>query len=213
MNKLTTLILKQRFFFLPFCVSLFLLTGCTVSNNPQRKELKQLQKGIVKDDSSYIYQLPYEENKTHLLVQGYFSHYTHKHRAALDFKMKKGTKICAARAGIVVKLKKDGKKGGTSIKNRSFGNLVVIQHEDSSRTGYWHLQFNGILVNIGDTVKQGQVIGLSGKTGYTYFPHLHFIVWRYNKKGDWLQIGTRFKTNKGIRYLRPFRFYRNKKTN
>jgi murein DD-endopeptidase MepM/ murein hydrolase activator NlpD len=210
MNKFTSLTLKQRFFFLPFCVFLFLLTGCSVSNNPQHKELKQLQKGILKDDSSYIYQLPYEENKTHLLVQGYFSHYTHKHRAALDFKMKKGTKICAARAGIVVRLKEDGKKGGTSIKNRSFGNMIVIQHEDSSRTGYWHLQFNGVLVNIGDTVKQGQVIGLSGKTGYTYFPHLHFIVWRYNKKGDWQQIGTRFQTNKGIRYLRPLRFYRNK---
>ena len=190
-------------------VFLFLLAGCTVSNNPQRTELKLLQKGKLKDDSSFIYQLPYEENKSHLLVQGYFSRYTHKHRAALDFKMKRGTKVCAARDGIVVKLKEDGKKGRANIKNRSFGNFVVIQHEDSSRTGYWHLQFNGVLVNVGDTVKQGQVIGLSGNSGYTYFPHLHLIVWRYNKKGEWAQIGTRFQSNKGIRYLRPFRFYRN----
>ena len=202
MNKLTP-------FLVPVCILLFLLAGCAVSNNPMRAELKLLQKGKIKDDSSFVYHLPYEENKTHLLVQGYFSHYTHKHRAALDFKMKKGTKICAARAGVVVRLKEDGKKGGSNIKYRSFGNFVVIQHEDSSRTGYWHLQFNGVLVNIGDTVKQGQVIGLSGRTGYTYFPHLHFIVWRYNKKGEWTQIGTRFQSNKGIRYLRPFRFYRN----
>jgi murein DD-endopeptidase MepM/ murein hydrolase activator NlpD len=185
------------------------MVSCSVSNNPQRKEMKLLQKGIIKDDSSFVYQLPYEEGKSHLLVQGYFSRYTHKNRAALDFKMKKGTKVCAARAGVVVRLKEDGKKGGSNIKYRTFGNFVVIQHEDSSRTGYWHLQFNGVLVNVGDTVKQGQVIALSGNSGYTYFPHLHFIVWRSNRNGQWTQIGTRFKTNKGIRYLRPFRFYRN----
>lgn len=183
--------------------------SCAVSNNPQRKELKLLQKGKIKDDSSIVYHLPYEQNKTHLLVQGYFSHYTHKHRAALDFKMKKGTKVCAARDGIVIRLKEDGNKGGSNVKYRSFGNFVVIQHADSTRSGYWHLQFNSVLVNIGDPVKQGQVIGLSGRTGYTYFPHLHFIVWRSDGKGQWTQIGTRFQTNKGIRYLRPFRFYRN----
>jgi murein DD-endopeptidase MepM/ murein hydrolase activator NlpD len=184
--------------------------SCTVSNNPLRKELKQLQKGIIKDDTSFVYQLPYEPNKTHLLVQGYFSRYTHKNRAALDFKMKKGTKVCAVRDGVVIRVKEDGKKGGSNIKYRSSGNLIVIQHDDNTRSGYWHLRYNGALVNTGDTVKQGQVIGLSGRTGYTYFPHLHFIVWKTDKKGQWIQTGTRFQTNKGIRYLRPFRFYRNK---
>ncbi len=190
---------------------LFAGVGCSVSKNPQHIAIKKLQKGIIIDDTSFVYHLPYEENKTHLLVQGYFSHYTHKHRAALDFKMKKGTKICAARAGVVVRLKEDGNKGGANTKYRSFGNYVVIQHEDSSRTGYWHLQFNSVLVDVGDTVKQGQVIALSGKTGYSYFPHLHFIVWRYDRNGKWTQIGTRFQTNKGILYLRPFRFYQNTK--
>jgi len=196
-----------------FCL-LFTITiaGCSVTNNPVRTELKLLQKGKIKDDSSFVYHLPYQENKTHLLVQGYFSRYTHKNRAALDFKMKKGTSICAVRDGIVVRLKEDGDKGGSNIKYRPFGNFVVIQHADSSRSGYWHLQHNGVLVNVGDSVKQGQVIGLSGRTGYTYFPHLHFIVWRSDGKGQWTQIGTRFQTNKGIRYLRPFRFYRNAKT-
>lgn len=184
-------------------------TGCAVSNNPQREELKGLQKGIIKDDSSFIYQLPYETGKTHLLVQGYFSRYTHRNRAALDFKLKKGSKVCAVRDGVVIRVKEDGKKGGGNIKYRPDGNLVVIQHSDSSRSGYWHLKYNGVLVNVGDSVKAGQVIALSGKTGYTYFPHLHFIVWKSDGKGQWKQIGTRFQTNKGIRYLRPFRFYRN----
>ena len=192
---------------------LLLVTGCSVSKNPQRIEIKLLQKGIIKDDSSFVYQLPYEINKTHLLVQGYFSRYTHKNRAALDFKMKRGTKICAARAGVVVRVKDDGKKGGSNTKYRPDGNYIVLQHEDSSRTGYWHLKHKSLFVKVGDAVKQGQVIGLSGKSGYSYFPHLHFIVWKSDRKGQWTQIGTRFQTNKGIRYLRPFRFYRNQKPN
>ena len=126
------------------------LIGCSVSNNPQRKELKLLQKGIIKDDSSFVYQLPYEINKAHLLVQGYFSRYTHKERAALDFKMKRGTKICAARAGVVVRVKDDGKKGGSNTKYRPDGNYIVLQHEDSTRTGYWHLKYKSTLVKVGD---------------------------------------------------------------
>jgi murein DD-endopeptidase MepM/ murein hydrolase activator NlpD len=203
--------LYHKIFFLLSAV-FYVLAGCTVSKNPQRIEIKKLQKGMLKDDSSFVYHLPYEENTAHLLVQGYFSMYTHKHRAALDFKMKKGTKVCAAKGGIVVRLKEDGDKGGADIKYRSYGNYIVIQHEDSTRTGYWHLKYNSVFVNVGDTVQQGQIIGLSGKTGYTYFPHLHFIVWRYDKNGRWTQVGTRFQTQKGIRYLRPFRFYRNTKS-
>lgn len=196
---------------LSFLFSSLLMAGCYVSKDPQRAAIKKLQKGIIKDDSSFIYHLPFEENKSHLLVQGYFSKYTHRNRAALDFKMKKGTKICAVRDGVVIRVKEDGDKGGGNVKYRSYGNVIVIQHDDNTRSGYWHLQYNGVFVNVGDTVKAGQVIALSGKTGYTYFPHLHFIVWRSDGRGQWKQVGTRFHTNKGIRYLRPFRFYSNSK--
>ena len=105
---------------------------------------------------------------------------------------------------------KDGSKGGWSKKYRSQGNNIVIQHSDNSRSGYWHLQKDGALVKVGDTVKQGQVIGLSGKTGYAAMPHLHFIVWKNDSRG-WQQVATRFQTSKGIKYLRPWKWYRNKK--
>jgi murein DD-endopeptidase MepM/ murein hydrolase activator NlpD len=186
------------------------MMSCTVSNNPQRTQIRQLQKGIIKDDTSFVYHLPFEKNKSHLLVQGYFSRYSHKNRAALDFKMKRGTTVCAARDGVVVRVKEDGNKGGWNKKYRPYGNVIVIQHADGSRAGYWHLQFNGALVNVGDTVKQDQAIGLSGKTGYTLFPHLHFIVWRFDDKGQWQQVGTRFQTSNAIRYLRPMHRYNNK---
>jgi murein DD-endopeptidase MepM/ murein hydrolase activator NlpD len=184
------------------------LTGCAVSKNPLRKQVKLMEKGIIKDDTSFVYILPFERGRSHWLIQGYFSRLTHKERAALDFKMKRGTKICAARNGIVVRAKEDGDRGGLNKKFRPFGNNIVIQHSDGTRAGYWHLQHNGALVNVGDTVKQGQVIGLSGKTGYTALPHLHFLVWRFDDKGQWQQVPTRFQTSKGIKYLRPFRWYR-----
>jgi murein DD-endopeptidase MepM/ murein hydrolase activator NlpD len=191
--------------------SVILLTsGCYVSKNPMRKEVKRLQKGITKDDTSYIYGLPYEEGESHLLVQGYFSSFTHRERAALDFKMKRGTKICAARDGVVVRAKEDGDRGGLKKKYRPYGNYVIIQHADSSRAGYWHLQKDGVLVNVGDTVKKGQVIAISGKTGYSFTPHLHFLVWSTDTNRQWRQVATRFQTSKGVRYLRPLRKYRNK---
>ena len=150
------------------CVSFLALSACSVSKNPLRKQVKLLQKGVIQEDTSYIYALPYEKGKTFRVIQGYFSRFTHKERAALDFNMKRGTKICAAREGVVVRVKEDGKKGGLDKKYRTDGNNIVIQHPDGSRAGYWHLQYNGALVNVGDTVKKGQVIVLSGKTGYAF---------------------------------------------
>jgi murein DD-endopeptidase MepM/ murein hydrolase activator NlpD len=184
------------------------LAGCAVSKNPLRQEVRKLQQGIIKDDTSYIYSLPYENGKAYWMVQGYFSRFSHKERAALDFKMKRGTKICAAREGIVVRVKEDGDRGGLNKKYRADGNNIVIQHPDGSRAGYWHLQKDGALVNVGDSVSKGQVIGLSGKTGYAAFPHLHFLVWDFDQEGNWKQVPTRFETTKGVGYLRSIKRYR-----
>jgi murein DD-endopeptidase MepM/ murein hydrolase activator NlpD len=176
--------------FSPLLLFIFFLAACTAGKNPMRKQVKLLQKGIIKDDTSYAYALPYEKGKTFRVIQGYFSHYTHKKRAALDFNMKRGTRITAAREGVVIRVKEDGTRGGLKKKFRPQGNNIVIQHADGSKAGYWHLQHDGALVNVGDTVKQGQVIALSGKTGFALVPHLHFIVWSSGGNGQWQQVAT-----------------------
>jgi len=194
-----------------FLLGALIVSSCSVSNNPMRREVRLLQKGITREDTSYVYALPYEEGKSYYMVQGYFSSFTHKERAALDFKMKRGSKICAAREGVVIRVKEDGNRGGLKRKYRAYGNYIIIQHADSSRAGYWHIQKDGALVNVGDTVKKGQAIALCGKTGYTFMPHLHFLVWSSDSKRQWRQVATRFQTSKGPRYLRPLRKYRKAK--
>lgn len=211
MNVALRLLMRTLFFNLSILFTCCCFVGCAVSNNPLRREIKQLQKGVIKDDTSFIYSLPFQEGNSHLLVQGYFGVFSHKERAALDFKMKRGTSIVAVRDGIVIRVKEDGSRGGWSRKFRSQGNNIVIQHSDNSRSGYWHLKKDGAIVKVGDTVKQGQIIGLSGKTGYAAIPHLHFIVWTTDRRGQWQQVATRFKTSKGIKYLKPWKWYRNKK--
>jgi murein DD-endopeptidase MepM/ murein hydrolase activator NlpD len=193
------------------CLALLVMVifgSCVVSDNPLRREIKLLQKGKLKDDSSYVYGLPFEPGTSHRVIQGYFGPFSHQERAALDFKMARGTNILAIREGVVVRVKEDGDRGGWNRKYRPYGNNIVIQHPDGTRAGYWHLQHNGALVNVGDTVKKGQVIALSGKTGYTATPHLHLLVWR-SDRGNWQQIATRFQTSKGIKYLRGWKKYRN----
>ena len=171
--------------------------------------IRDLKGGKFKEDSSYIYSLPFEDHKKVFLIQGYESKiFSHKNERALDFKVKSGTKVCAARAGIVISARKDSDKGGLKKENLSDGNYVSIQHIDGSVAHYWHLKKDGALVNVGDTVKTGQWIGLSGNTGYSAFPHLHFEVQGYDGSGNYRQLATRFKTNKGTKYLRPGKFYR-----
>ncbi len=170
--------------------------------------IRELKDGKFKKDSSYIYTLPFPYKKKVFLVQAYRSLFSHKGEMALDFKVKEGTRICAARGGVVTSCRKDSDKGGLKQENLSDGNYIVIQHEDGSSGWYWHFKKDGVFVNVGDTVKVGKVIGLSGNTGYSAFPHLHFEVQGYDAQGNYKQLPTRFYTQKGVIYLRPGKFYR-----
>lgn len=179
-----------------------------VSFSQDQYSVQDLKNGKFKDDNSYIYSLPFENKKKVFLIQAYESKMSHKNERALDFKVKKGTKICAAREGVVIAAREDSEKGGLKNENLSDGNYISIKHIDGSVAHYWHLAKNGAMVNVGDTVQKGQWIGLSGNTGYSAFPHLHFEVQGYDASGQYVQLPTRFYTQKGVIYLRPGKFYR-----
>ncbi|NLU73804.1 M23 family metallopeptidase [Streptomyces sp. HNM0575] len=80
----------------------------------------------------------------------------------VDFEADEGTEVRSVASGEVVEAGTDG----------SFGNSVVIKHRDGTYTQYGHL--SSIAVSTGQTVKAGQKIALSGSTGNTTGPHLHF---------------------------------------
>lgn len=168
------------------------------------KEIYDLKGGKVKPDNSPVYYLPFAQGSKFLLIQAYNSKMSHRNEISLDFKMKKGSKICAARAGVVTAIKEDSDVGGLKDEYLSQGNHIIIKHADGGEAMYWHLKKDAVLVNVGDTVIQGQHIAYSGNTGYTAFPHLHFQV--YDATGK--NIATRFITKKGIIYLRPGKYYK-----
>ncbi len=160
-------------------------------------------------DTSVVYALPYPKGVAHFVIQGYKSKFSHKGRLNLDFMMKKGSDVTAARAGVVVRVEERYTEGGVNKKYFRFANQVIVAHSDGSLAMYAHLQHNGALVAVGDTVKQGQLIAKSGSTGYSALPHLHFAVW-VPSGGRRAELPTRFLTRGGIKYLRPGRWYRAK---
>jgi murein DD-endopeptidase MepM/ murein hydrolase activator NlpD len=182
------------------------LTFCSLDSFGQLTdaEIRARKTGRMYDDTSYVYSIPYTSGKRFLFIQGANSKQSHENELAFDFKMKVGSAIRAARDGVVSIVRQDSDKGGLKPEFLNDGNHIIIKHADGSSAYYWHLKQNGVIVNVGDTVKQGQTVGYSGNTGYSAFPHLHFQVVDANGK----EILPRFKTKKGVKYLRPGRWYK-----
>lgn len=81
--------------------------------------------------------------------------------------------IRAAYAGRVVAVEKAWRSGWSAIWGRS-GNGILIRNPDGEHQWYGHLA--EVHVNVGQLVKEGQVIGVEGATGNVSGPHLHFEV-------------------------------------
>jgi len=120
------------------------------------------------------FRLPFAQGETFEIVQGWNARYSHNGRAAFayDFKMPAGTPILAAAAGQVAFVHSgESACGGAGL--RDYANYITIYHADGSATQYGHLAT--VNVAVGDVVAAGQLIGLSGRTGYTgCAAHLHF---------------------------------------
>jgi len=108
---------------------------------------------------------------------GHFSHQDEQNRYAVDFAADIGTPVLAARDGVVMQVESDFDKAGLNLERYGGrANFVRILHEDGTMTLYAHLKSEGALVRVGQRVRAGQQIGLSGNTGFTTGPHLHFAV-------------------------------------
>jgi len=121
----------------------------------------------------------------------------------MDFKMNIGTAIHCARTGVVIEAVDSFSDGGLKEEYLYRGNHLIVQREDSSLAGYWHLNPNSLKIQKGETVLMGQLHGESGNTGYSAFPHLHFMIFRYGPDNSKITIPARFNTSEGWIYLKP----------
>jgi murein DD-endopeptidase MepM/ murein hydrolase activator NlpD len=142
--------------------------------------------------SKILYILPVPKAKIQRIVSSSVTHIGNLCNA-IDFLVSDGTEVYAAADGTVTAVKDDSNIGGRDPKYWYDGNFIVIQHNGES-TGYEHLRYKDIIVKEGDIVKQGQVIGYSGSTGYARGPHLHFEVMKFYGPGneDYVTLKGRF---------------------
>jgi len=101
---------------------------------------------------------------TSLVLEPPLGPYPHFH-TGLDLADPAGTPVQAAGDGIVV---------AAATGRVGYGNYIVIAHGHGVETLYGHL--DALVVAVGDSVVEGQVIGFEGSTGFSTGPHLHFEV-------------------------------------
>lgn len=83
----------------------------------------------------------------------------------IDWACSVGTEIFASKSGTVI---------SSGYDSEDYGYLIQILHDDGIVTRYAHL--SECIAQVGDYVVQGQTIALSGNSGYTTGPHIHFEV-------------------------------------
>ncbi|MDJ0904499.1 MAG: M23 family metallopeptidase [Woeseiaceae bacterium] len=151
-------------------------------------------------DDDHFYSLPYASGRSYRVLQGYGSRFSHTglEEFAIDFDMREGTPVHAARAGVVARVEESHDKGCWEDGCGRYANYIVVLHSDGTTGEYYHLMQDGAVVEVGDGVSQGQLIGYSGNTGHTTMPHLHFAVYRATTWGNTQSIPVRFQAADGI---------------
>lgn len=104
--------------------------------------------------------------------------------------MVRGVDVRAAADGTVLRIR-DGEpdisvddRGKAAVKDREAGNAVIIDHGGGWQTMYAHMKQGSVRVRPGDAVKAGQPLGQIGLSGDTEFPHLHFGIFKDDRRID-----------------------------
>jgi murein DD-endopeptidase MepM/ murein hydrolase activator NlpD len=164
-------------------------------------------------DEDFVYDLPFEPNKSFKIGQGYNGNISHQIKFAIDFDMPVGTKILACRDGFVVQVVEKNLKRCNESKCAEYNNLVKILHDDGTIMQYLHFKQNGVKVRKGQKIEKGDYIGLSGNVGWSTAPHLHIDLYLTDKNNKYKTLRTQFKINKdeivdelkkGVTYLKEY---------
>ena len=146
-------------------------------------------------DPNATYRLPFEDGKSLSIAQApggpVFTHNTPDSSNAVDIAMPLGTTIVAARAGYVIENVRPFDSGRLEPYFLDKSNFVRIMHDDGTWADYAHLQKYSANIYPGMRISAGTPIGLSGSSGYSSGPHLHFVVQR-NDGGKVVSVPFRF---------------------
>ena len=127
---------------------------------------------MILDSGEWLFNWPLAK---HVITAGWFYSDGSAHRA-LDFRAAVGTPVFGV-AGVVDWVQTwDGK---TKTGNQSYGNLVRIRcnAKYKGKTVYClYAHLMAVYVKVGDQIRDGQMIGITGNTGNSTGPHLHFEV-------------------------------------
>lgn len=129
---------------------------------------------------TYAYQLPYKKGLAFSVLQGFHGAFSHRgsNEYAIDFDCPVATPVVAAREGLVVATNARAQGAGTTRDYLEYKrvNFVLVLHDDGTLGEYMHLSPSGINVKPGQKVARGTQLALSGNTGFSSTPHLHFQV-------------------------------------
>ena len=158
--------------------------------------------------ADYAYHVPFAFHRAAHISQGFNGSFTHTEphsQYAIDIPLPEGTDILAARAGVVVEVVENNSGAATADFAKTKANVIRIAHSDGSMAVYAHLKTFSAQVRVGQQVKRGQLIALSGNTGFSTGPHLHFAV-QINQQNEliavpfWLEIdGVKVKAAPGLK--------------
>lgn len=129
-----------------------------------------------------LYLPPFPRGQRYYIGQafgGKFSHNRPESQYAVDITLPEGTPVLAARSGVVMAVDDDFFGAGLDVdKYGERANTVRVLHEDGTMAVYAHLQVDSVEVSPGQAVLEGEQLALSGNTGYSSGPHLHFAIQR-----------------------------------
>jgi murein DD-endopeptidase MepM/ murein hydrolase activator NlpD len=150
-------------------------------------------------DDGYLYRLPYGDDVSFPIIQGYGAKLSHRgpERYTLDFGMPIGTPVHAARDGVVVLVEHSHESGCALEECGRYANFVVVLHSDGTTGEYFHLERGSVQVRVGERVRRGQWLARSGNTGFSTAPHLHFGVYRTDAERRTESLAVRFDTRGG----------------
>ena len=137
------------------------------------KRIKTLGDSLAQNSSNIPSIQPVLNKQLTLLTAGYGTilnpfYRTLKSHQGIDYTVAEGSSVFATADGVVKEI---------SDKNSTLGKTIVIDHQNGYKTSYSHLM--SVVVRRGQKVERGDIIALSGNSGLSLAPHLHYEV-RYN---------------------------------